>query len=176
MHYGKIILADCANGIGIRVSLFVSGCTNCCPGCFQSETWDFDYGDIYTKETEDFIVNELKKSYYDGLTLLGGEPFEISNQIAILPLVKRIKTELQDKTIWAYTGFTYDVDLVDGGKRFDPTITNELLNNIDILVDGKFINSLKNISLRFKGSENQRVIDLKKSRAEHRIVLSPYND
>lgn len=175
MHYGQIILTDCANGTGIRVSLFVSGCTNCCKGCFQSETWDFNYGKVYTHEIEDFIISELKKTYYTGLTILGGEPFEITNQIAILPLIKRVKNELKDRDIWMYTGFTYDEDLLPGGKRYI-AVTDEILDNIDILVDGKFIETLKNISLKFKGSENQRVIDMKKTRSKKKVVLSYLND
>ena len=174
MHIGQIIFADSANGIGIRVSIFVSGCTNCCPDCFQKETWDFNFGQLYTKEIEDKIVEELKKPYYDGITLLGGEPFEIENQKGLLPLIRRIKKELPSKTIWAYTGFLYE-DLLSGGKRHID-ITDEILDSIDILVDGRFILSKYNISLNFRGSENQRIIDIKKTRKEGKIILSSLNN
>lgn len=174
MNVGQIILADSANGEGIRLSLFVSGCTNYCKGCFQPQTWDFNFGEPYTIEMENDIIEELGKSYYDGITILGGEPFEIENQRGILPLIRRIKKELPHKTIWVYTGFTYDLDLKEGGCRYIEC-TDEILDNIDILVDGKFIEELKNITLRFKGSENQRIIDMKKTREQHEIVLSPLN-
>lgn len=175
MHIGQIITADSANGIGIRVSVFVSGCTNCCPGCFQPETWDFSFGQLYTQEIEDAILLELKKPQYDGLTLLGGEPFEIANQKGLLPLIRRIKKELPNKTIWAYTGFTYDKDLIDGGCRHID-ITDEILDSIDVLVDGKFMINLLDVRLNFRGSSNQRIIDMKKTRQEGRVVLSPLNN
>lgn len=168
MNYCQIIKADCANGIGVRLSLFVSGCTNCCPGCFQKETWDFNYGFKYTEQVEEELINELKKEYYTGLTILGGEPFEISNQQGIVSLIKRVKNELS-KTIWIYTGFNFE-DLLLGGKRHID-VTNEILKNIDVIVDGKFIEDLKDISLKFKGSSNQRIIDVKKSLVSNEVVL-----
>ena len=163
MHYGKIATNDIANGIGVRVSLFVSGCTNHCPGCFQPETWDFLYGKEYTNETEDFIVNELVKPQYQGLSILGGEPFEVANQKALLPLIRRVKKLVVNRDIWMYTGFTYDKDLVPGGKRYT-NVTDEILDSIDILVDGQFMIDKKNISLAFRGSENQRILDMNKLR------------
>ncbi len=175
MHIGQIITADSANGIGIRVSVFVSGCTNCCPGCFQPETWDFSFGQLYTQEIEDAILLELKKPQYDGLTLLGGEPFEIANQKGLLPLIRRIKKELPNKTIWVYTGFTYDKDLIEGGCRHID-ITDEILNSIDVLVDGRFMIDLLDVRLNFRGSSNQRIIDMKKTHQEGRVVLSPLNN
>lgn len=175
MNIGQILIADCANGEGMRVSLFVSGCTNHCPGCFQPQTWDFNFGREYTQEIEDKIIEELKKPHYSGLTLLGGEPFEIENQRGLLSLIRRVRDELPNKTIWAYTGFTYDRDLIPGGCRY-VECTDEILDSIDILVDGKFILDLRNISLKFKGSENQRIIDMKKTRETKQIVLSPWND
>lgn len=172
MHIGQIITADSANGTGIRVSLFVSGCTNHCKGCFQPETWDFAYGRPYTPAIEAMLLEELSKSYYDGLTILGGEPFELSNQRALLPLIRRIRRELPDRNIWVYTGFTYDRDLIPGGCRYIEC-TDELLDSIDVLVDGRFVEELKNIRLTFRGSENQRIIDMKATREQGSVILSP---
>lgn len=174
MHYGQIMLVDSANGEGIRLSLFVSGCTNCCKGCFQPQTWDFFFGQEFNEKTENFILKELEKDYYSGLTLLGGEPFEIENQRGIIGLIRKFKEKFPSKTIWCYTGFTYDEDLLPGGKRYCE-VTDELLDAIDILVDGKFILEKKNISLKFKGSENQRIIDMKQTRKTGHVVLSPLN-
>ena len=165
MYIGEIIKADSANGEGIRVSIFVSGCTNHCKGCFQPQTWNYNYGYLYDDNMENDIINELSQSYYNGLTILGGEPFEISNQQGLLPLIRRIKKELPDKTIWVYTGFTYDVDLVAGGKRY-----------IDILVDGKFVEELKSLMLNFRGSSNQRIIDMRATRKAGKVVLSKLNN
>lgn len=170
MNICEIITADSANGCGMRVSVFVSGCLNHCPGCFQPETWDFGYGRTYTPEIEQYILDELAHPYYSGLTLLGGDPMEEPNQRALLPLVKRIRKELPDKNIWAYTGYIYDKDLISGGKRYFD-VTDELLDNIDVLVDGPFIQNLKNISLKFRGSENQRIINLQETLACKKVVL-----
>ncbi len=175
MYIGEIITSDCANGIGIRVSVFVSGCTNHCKGCFQPQTWDFEYGQLYTSEHEDYIMKELSKSYYDGLTILGGEPFEPSNQRGIIKLIRRVRNELPDRNVWIYTGFTYENDLVPGGCRYTE-YTDEILDNTDILVDGRFIEELRNISLNFRGSENQRIINMKETRKTGNIILSPLND
>ncbi len=170
MHIGQIITADCANGIGIRLSLFVSGCTNHCKGCFQPQTWDFNYGREYTSEMEDQIMDELSNDYYRGITILGGEPMEFENQPEVADLILRIKRELPQKDIWIYTGFTYDEDLVPGGKRFAGR-TDDILDNIDVLVDGKFILEQKDIRLQFRGSANQRLIDMKKTRESGNVVL-----
>jgi len=175
MHIGEIITADSANGLGIRVSIFVSGCTNRCKGCFQPQTWDFEYGRPYTPEIEELIISELSKSYYDGLTILGGEPFEQSNQREIVKLIRRVKRELPDRNIWIYTGFTYDKDLVKGGCRYIEC-TDEILDNTDILVDGRFVDELKKITLKFRGSSNQRIIDMRRTRAEGKVVLSELNN
>ena len=175
MHIGEIITADSANGLGIRVSIFVSGCTNRCKGCFQPQTWDFEYGRPYTPEIEELIISELSKSYYDGLTILGGEPFEQSNQREIVKLIRRVKKELPDRNIWIYTGFTYDKDLVKGGCRYIEC-TDEILDNTDILVDGRFVDELKKITLKFRGSSNQRIIDMRRTRAEGKVVLSELNN
>lgn len=175
MHIGEIITADSANGLGIRVSIFVSGCTNRCKGCFQPQTWDFEYGRPYTPEIEEFIISELSKSYYDGLTILGGEPFEQSNQREIVKLIRRVKKKLPDRNIWIYTGFTYDKDLVKGGCRYIEC-TDEILDNTDILVDGRFVDELKKITLKFRGSSSQRIIDMRRTRAEGEVILSELNN
>ena len=176
MHVGEIMTADTANGVGMRVTVFVSGCTSACPGCFQPETWNFEYGRLYTPEMEDSIMKELAQPYYDGLTLLGGDPMEESNQVGILPLIRRISAELPGKTIWAYTGFVYDRDLLPGGRRYFGEVTDEILDNIDILVDGPFVQDLKKITLNFRGSSNQRIIDMPATRRTGKIVLSPLNN
>ena len=170
MYYGNIKKYDIADGEGVRVTLFVSGCTNCCPGCFQKETWDFKYGKEYTNETEKELLEALSKPYIKGLTLLGGEPFEEENQKELVKLLRKVKTLYPKKDIWAYTGFILDQDLLKYGRRHFE-MTDEMLSYIDILVDGPFIESQKDISLAFKGSKNQRIIDLKKSLQEGEIYL-----
>lgn len=170
MYYGNIKKYDIANGEGVRISLFVSGCTNHCKNCFQPETWDFAYGKPYTKETEAEILDFLKNDFCKGLSLLGGDPFEFSNQEELVQLCKKAKELYPKKDIWAWTGFILDQDLLDGGRRHGP-MTDELLSYIDVLVDGPFVEEKKNIQLAFRGSENQRVIDLKKSLAQNEIVL-----
>ena len=157
MYYGQITRADSANGVGMRVSLFVSGCTNHCKGCFQPQTWDFSFGSPYTKETEDELVKELQRPFYSGITILGGEPFEPENQRELVKLIRRIRRELPTRTIWMYTGNVYE-DMLPGGKRHIE-VTDEILDNIDVLVDGPFVEEKKNIGLNFRGSENQRIID-----------------
>lgn len=169
MHYGIIKKFDVANGLGVRVSLFVSGCTNCCPGCFQPETWDFCYGTPYTAETEDEIIEALKPGHIRGLSILGGEPFEPANQHALLPLLRRIRRELPEKDIWCYTGFCLDKELAPGGSKHTED-TEEMLDSIQVLVDGRFELSQKDISLPFRGSKNQRLIDLTASRKTGEIV------
>lgn len=174
MHVGQIMKADSANGLGIRVSIFVSGCTNQCEGCFQPQTWNFEYGQKYDASMEQFIIDELKKPYYKGLTILGGEPFEPSNQTELAKLIRRVREELPNKDIWMYTGFTYDVDLVPGGRRYTE-VTDEILDSIDVLVDGRFVQEKRNITLKFRGSENQRIICMKESRRTNQVVLSELN-
>ena len=170
MYYGALKTCDIANGSGVRVTLFVSGCTNACKGCLQKETWDFHYGDLYTKETEDKIMEALYPSYVQGLTLLGGEPFEIENQKELIKLVRRVKKEYPEKNIWCYTGFTLEKDLIEGGKRHCE-VTDEMLSYLDVLVDGKFEEDLKDIRLKFRGSSNQRLIDMNETRKQNKIVL-----
>ena len=170
MHYGNIKNCDIANGIGVRVTLFVSGCTNRCPNCFQPETWDFSYGQPFTEETEAKLIRLLSPDYIHGLTLLGGEPFEPANQRALLPFVKRVREVLPDKSIWAYSGFTLD-EMQTPGSHPRCEVTDELLSQLDVLVDGRFIEELKDISLLFRGSSNQRLIDMKQTIATGQVVL-----
>ncbi len=170
MNYAAIKKNDIANGPGVRVSLFVSGCTHHCKGCFNQEAWDFAYGAPYTPETEDEIIEALRPWYITGLTLLGGEPFEPANQAALLPLLRRVRRELPEKTIWAFTGYTLETDLLTG-KLGDWAITREILHALDVLVDGEFLLEQKDISLRFRGSANQRLIDLPKTLAQDEAVL-----
>lgn len=160
MNYATIKFYDVANGTGVRVSLFVSGCRHHCKGCFNAETWDFCYGEPYTQETEDSIIDGLKPDYITGLSLLGGEPFEPENQPALTALLRRVKTQLPEKTVWCYTGYTYDTDLAEGGSVFTD-VTREMLSYIDILVDGEFIEEQRDLTLRFRGSRNQRILTLK---------------
>jgi len=170
MNYGDIKKADVANGPGIRVSIFVSGCTHKCKGCFNEETWDFNFGKPFTEETIAIIIEYLNSPHYTGLTILGGEPLERSNQQGLLPLVKKVKEIYPDKTIWCYTGYDFEKDIVKKMCRDWPE-TKELLSYIDVLVDGKFVEELKNVNLHFKGSSNQRTIMVKESFEKGRIVL-----
>ena len=159
MHYGEIKNCDIANGIGVRVSLFVSGCTNRCEGCFQPQTWAFDYGRPFTAETEEQLLAMLAPDYIDGLTLLGGEPFEPDNQRTLLPFLRRVRERYPQKTVWAFSGFTFEEMKTDGSHpRCEAT--DELLSLLDVLVDGRFILAQKDISLRFRGSRNQRLLDM----------------
>ena len=173
MNYCAIKRSDVANGPGMRVTLFVSGCTNRCPGCFQPETWDFEYGEPFTKEVEDRIIELLSPSYISGLTLLGGDPFEPANQRALLPFLQRVRRELPKKNIWAFTGFVLDKELWVDGSYARCEVTDDLLELIDVLVDGRFVESLKNVALKFRGSSNQRLIDMNKTRTYGEIV--PWN-
>ena len=174
MNYCEIKKCDIANGIGVRTTLFVSGCTNHCEECFQPQTWDFDYGKPFTQETEDELIAACKPFYINGLTLLGGEPFEPSNQHALVPFLHRFREECPGKTVWAFSGFTLDRELLKDGSHPRCEVTDEMLSLIDVLVDGRFVRALKDISLRFRGSSNQRVIDLNKTREAGSIVL--WND
>lgn len=162
MNYGEIKKCDVANGPGVRVSLFVSGCRNRCPGCFNRETWDFAYGKPYTKQTQEEILRLLEPEYIEGFSLLGGEPFEPENQQVLRGLLKNIHNRYPQKTIWCYTGYCYDTDLKTGGKVHTAD-TDEMLLYIDTLVDGRFIEAQKDITLKFRGSKNQRILELHKS-------------
>lgn len=170
MNYATIKNCDIANGPGVRVSLFVSGCTHHCPGCFNEVAWDFAYGEPFTQKTIDLILNMLKPDYIQGLTLLGGEPFEPQNQGAIVDLLRQIKRRYPNKSIWAYSGYLFDKDILSG-RLGNPSVTKEYLGYLDVLVDGPFVESKKNLSLRFCGSENQRLIDVPASLSAGEIVL-----
>lgn len=171
MHYGELKKCDIANGIGVRVTLFVSGCTNRCPGCFQPQTWDFRYGKPFTDETKEEIFAELDKSYVDGLTLLGGEPFEPENQRTLLPLLREVRQKYPGKTVWCFTGFRLDDELLCQGSHPRCEATDDMLACIDVLVDGRFREELKDISLQFRGSRNQRIIDMNQTRRTGVITL-----
>lgn len=159
MNYGTIKNYDIANGTGVRVSLFVSGCRHHCKGCFNSETWDFNYGNPYTKEVEAQILEALKPAYIQGFSLLGGEPFEPENQKELAGLLQKIKESYPEKNVWCYTGYLYDVDLIPGGKVYTE-YTDKMLACIDALVDGEFIEAEKDLTLEFRGSRNQRILHL----------------
>lgn len=170
MHYAEIKNCDIANGPGVRVSLFVSGCTHHCPGCFNQVAWDFDYGEEFTQQTIDRILEMLKPGYIKGLTLLGGEPFEPENQGPVVELLRQIKEKYPQKSIWAFSGYLFDRDILSG-RLGDWEITKEYLSYLDVLVDGPFVEAKKNLSLRFRGSENQRIIDVPASLAANQVVL-----
>lgn len=168
MHYGEIKNCDIANGEGVRVTLFVSGCTNHCPDCFQPQTWDFRYGQPFTAETEEALLEALNRPYISGLTLLGGEPFEPDNQRALLPFLHRLRQQLPDKTVWAFSGYTWEE--LTGQSRARCEATGALLSLVDVLVDGEFVEALRDISLRFRGSSNQRLLDVPASLAAGRPI------
>lgn len=171
MNYGLIKKTDIADGVGVRVSLFVSGCTHHCKGCFNPETWNFEYGKPFTRETEDEIIEALKPGFVKGLTLLGGEPLEPQNQTVLLPFLEKVKEIYPDKNIWCYTGYTLEKDLLFGAKsRARCEATDALLKFIDVLVDGEFQIDKKDIRLKFRGSSNQRILDLPKSLAAKKAV------
>lgn len=170
MNYAEIKTCDIANGPGVRVSLFVSGCTHHCKGCFNEIAWDFAYGKEFTEQTMDELIKALRPDYIRGLTLLGGEPMEYQNQVGLLPFIRRVRTELPQKDIWCFSGYLFDTQIRDEmcAKWAE---TRELLSYIDVLVDGRFVEELKDISLQFRGSSNQRLIDVKKSLAAGEVIL-----
>lgn len=170
MNYAEIKQYDVANGPGVRISLFVSGCTHHCKGCFNAETWDFNYGKPFTSETIDLIIKYMKPSYIKGITLLGGDPMEPSNQEALIPLLSKIKETYPDKNIWCFTGYDFEKDIL-GKMCVENSFTNEFLSYIDILVDGEYIAELYNVNLKFKGSSNQKTIMVKESLASGKTVL-----
>ena len=170
MNYCGIKKCDIANGLGVRVTLFVSGCTHHCKGCFQPETWNFEYGDKFTADTENELLEALEPDYIHGITLLGGEPFEPENQRVLVGFIKKVREKFPNKNIWCYTGYLLDEELLKP-SRARCEVTDEMLSYIDVLVDGEFELDKKNISLQFCGSENQRIIDVKATLEKGEIVL-----
>ena len=170
MNYATIKNCDIANGPGVRVSLFVSGCTHHCKGCFNEVAWDFQYGEPFTQNTIDTILEMLSPAYVKGITLLGGEPFEPQNQPALLELLRQMKAKYPQKTVWAFSGYLFDRDILPG-KLGDPAITHALIRYVDVLVDGPFVEEKKNLSLRFRGSSNQRLIDVPASLRTGEVIL-----
>lgn len=169
MNYADIKRVDVANGEGVRVSVFVSGCNHHCKGCFNQCAWDFNYGNEFTEKEEEEVIDDLNHDYISGLTLLGGEPLEPVNQEGLLPLVKKVKEKFPDKKIWCYTGFDFEKDVV-GKMAKESNTTKELLKYIDVLVDGKFEEDKKDLKLRFRGSSNQRILDVKESLKENKPI------
>ena len=171
MNYATIKKRDIANGPGVRVSLFVSGCTHRCPGCFNEIAWSFSYGEPFTEAVENELLEALDSDYVKGLSLLGGEPFEPQNQRTLVLFLNKMKKKLPEKTVWCYSGYTLEELLGKVPSRCRSEVTDEMLSYINVLVDGRFVQEKKNIRLRFRGSENQRLIDLDKTRAAGEIVL-----
>ena len=169
MNFATIKKRDIANGPGVRVSLFVSGCTHRCEGCFNEIAWDFSYGEPFTDAVEQELLEALSPDFIAGITLLGGEPFEPENQRALLPFLKRVREAFPQKTVWCYSGYT--LEQLTGESRARCEATDEMLSQLDVLVDGRFVLAKKNIRLRFRGSENQRLIDMNKTREAGEIVL-----
>ncbi len=162
MNYAGIKYCDIANGTGCRTVLFVSGCRNACKGCFQPQTWDFGYGEPFDEKVQKEVLDSLAPDYITGITLLGGEPFEPENQKELVPFMRKVVAQYPNKNVWAFTGYIYDKDLLAGGRRHTED-TDELLSMIDVLVDGPFVEKLKDITLKFRGSSNQRVLDLRET-------------
>ena len=172
MNYASIKKCDVANGPGVRVSLFVSGCSHHCKGCFNQEAWDYNYGNTFTEKEEIEVMEALKPDYIKGLSLLGGEPLDLKNQEGLLPIVKKAKELYPDKPIWCYTGYLFDKQVIGQMSKENDT-TNELLKYIDYVVDGQFVEGLKNPALKFRGSSNQRIIDVQETlkNENHDVVL-----
>ena len=162
MNYAGIKYCDIANGTGCRTVLFVSGCRNACKGCFQPQTWDFGYGEPFDEKVQEEVLKSLEPDYITGITVLGGEPFEPENQKELVPFMRKVVARYPNKNAWAFTGYIYDKDLVAGGRRHTED-TDELLSMIDVLVDGPFQEEKKDITLKFRGSSNQRILDLKET-------------
>ena len=171
MNFGQIYYADVANGPGCRTSFFVSGCRHHCKGCFNAETWNFDYGHLYTDEVENELVESIKESYIDGISILGGEPMEPENQPYIRKLVQRVRKEVPESKTWVYSGYTWEELTDENNKSCHTADTMDILRNIDVLVDGEFHEDEKDITLLFRGSGNQRLIDVQATLEQHEIVL-----
>ncbi len=170
MNYAEIKTCDIANGEGVRTSLFVSGCTHHCKGCFNEMTWDFNYGETFDASVKEYLLETLEPGYVAGLTLLGGEPLEPVNQRELVDVLEQVRAKYPRKSIWCYTGYLYDTDLMEGGRAYCE-VTDRMLEMIDVLVDGPFVEDRKDIRLKFRGSANQRIIDVRKSREYGAVVL-----
>ena len=170
MNYATIKPFDVADGPGVRVSLYVSGCRNPCNNCFNPEPLHFNYGKPFTEEVENYIISALSPQYIKGFTLLGGDPFEPENQVTLAPFLEKIRSVYPDKSIWCYTGYDYEKDLLTG-KKGDAELVMRMLNSIDVLVDGRFVEELKDLNLRFRGSSNQRIICVPQSLGQDKVVL-----
>ena len=175
MNYAEIKKTDIANGTGVRVSLFVSGCTHRCRGCFNEKTWDFNYGLPFTEDTCSEIIKAVEPVYISGLTLIGGEPLEVCNQRCLIDLLRKIKGLYPEKNIWCYSGYTFETDILNKKGKAHSEVTDEFISMIDVLVDGEFILAKRNLCLKFRGSENQRIILVKESLTRGKTVLSPLN-
>jgi anaerobic ribonucleoside-triphosphate reductase activating protein len=171
LNYAEIKYNDIANGVGVRVSIFVSGCTHRCKNCFNSVAWDFNYGKPFTDKVKEQILDSCSEEYIAGISLLGGEPFEPENQPELLEFLKEFKERFPQKTVWCYSGYTYEQLKGITPSRARISTTDDMLNHIDVLVDGKFVEELHSITLRFRGSSNQRLIDLNETRKQCKIVL-----
>lgn len=176
MNYATIKFNDIANGTGVRVSLFVSGCTHRCKGCFNAEAWDFDYGEPFTRKVEETILAALDHGYVDGLSLLGGEPMEPAHQRALFPFLKEFKERFPTKNIWCYTGYLLDAELLDPAGRAHTEVTDELVSLLDVVVDGRFEEDKKDIRLRFRGSSNQRIIDVPATLQAGEVIMKEWGD
>lgn len=167
MYYGNIKPFSVENGPGVRVSLFISGCTHRCQGCFSADTWNFEYGQPFTEETEQLLLDMLEPDYIAGITLLGGDPTEPVNQKGLLPLLRKIKESFPQKSIWVYSGYLYE-DFAEGGRAYCEA-TEEFLSYCDVMVDGPFVQAKRNLMLSYRGSENQRIIDIKKTKENNKV-------
>ena len=175
MKYATIKTHDVANGPGVRVSIYVSGCNHHCKGCFNPETWDFNYGKEFNQETIDTVLDAVGKEYIEGITVLGGEPLDPLNQKGVATLIKQVKEKYPSKSIWCFTGFDFEKDVM--GKMYQQfDTTRDIVDNLDVLVDGEFKQEKKNLSLRFRGSENQRIIDVPKTLSENKIIWKELED
>lgn len=168
MKYASIKKYDIANGLGVRVSLFVSGCPHHCKNCFNEEAWSFNYGNDFTEKEEEEVLKYLEEPYIEGISLLGGEPMHPKNQEGLLPLLRKVKSRYPEKNIWCYTGYLFDKEIME--DMYDNEVTKEFLSYIDVIVDGRFIEELKNPNLYFRGSSNQRLIDVKLSLSLGKVV------
>lgn len=174
MNYAVIKKNDIANGTGVRVSLFVSGCSHRCAGCFNSEAWDYDYGQPFTQSIIDEILSACAPDYVRGLSLLGGEPLDPLNQEGVCNLLRQFKEAYPTKDVWCYTGYIYDPDLMIGGRAYG-IHTYEILSSVDVLVDGPFVDKLRSLKLKFRGSSNQRIIDMPSTLKQNRVILLDEN-